>query len=405
MVTIKHIRPVILTAPYGFEGCAENELHLPHRLRCCSMLEVTLSNGLKGIGEGYLGVFAPDVFRSIVELITPHLIGDDLSHGYQHSLLKAKNLTAYWSLQGAAQHVLSALEIALVDVYAKYQDRAAIELFGGARTSSIAMYGSGGDSLHPMFMEQELQQLHQRGIGIIKIRARHNQIDKTVWTINAAKKYGIRVAVDMTQNLAVNGQTAEQVREFAKEVTQRTGEELVFIEECLGLDKLTQLPLLSDDSTLSIAGGEIVTTKEELFERIDRGYYNIVQPDASVLGGIESTINVCHYAQQRGVDAVVHSWGGPVAMMANYIAAFASGSELIEYPMPDFSIRSAMFNFDNYIQNGHLCLPDLPGIGMELTADIESEFSYRPEAVYHCFPLQAGLDILENSHANWHKEQ
>ena len=349
MVTIKGVRPIILTGKYGFTGCAENLLHLPEELRCCSMVEITLSNGLKGVGEGYLGVFAPDVFNSIVRLIAPTLVGCDLTLGYQCSLEKAKNTTAYWSLQGAAQHVISAIEIALVDAFAKYKEVSGIELFGGAKTNAIAMYGSGGDSLHPIYMGQELKQLAERGIKTIKIRARHHQVEKTVWTIKAARQYGIGVAVDMTQNLAINGQTPEEVVTFCEQVYQQTDERLVFVEECLGLDKLIELPLLSEHSDINVAGGEIVTTKQELIERIDRNYYNVVQPDASVIGGIKETIEVCQYAQKSNVKAVVHSWGGAVAMMANYIAAFASDCDLIEYPMPSFELRHALFDFETNI--------------------------------------------------------
>ena len=401
MVTIQSIRPIILTGSYGFPGCAENQLHLPEGLRCCSMVEITLSNGLKGLGEGYLGVFAPDVFSSIVRLIAPTIIGDDLTSGYQASVEKAKNTTAYWSLQGAAQHVISAIEIALVDVFAKYKDVSAIELFGGAKSRAIAMYGSGGDSLHPVYMAQELRQLAKRGIKTIKIRARHHQVEKTVWTINAAKLYGIGVAVDMTQNLAINGQTPEEVVTFCEQVYQQTGERLVFVEECLGLDRLTELPLLSGYADINVAGGEIVTTKQELFERIDHNYYNIVQPDASVIGGIKETIEVCKYAQASHTKAVVHSWGGAVAMMANYIAAFASDCDLIEYPMPNFALRHALFDFETYIQDGKLTLPETLGIGIELSEEVEKEFAYQECALYHCLPLKSGLDALDESHSSW----
>ncbi|MGF1777383.1 enolase C-terminal domain-like protein [Vibrio nomapromontoriensis] len=401
MVTIKSVRPVILTGKYGFTGCAENQIHLPEGLRCCSMVEITLSNGLKGIGEGYLGVFAPDVFSAIVRLIAPTIVGCDLSSGYLATVKKAKNITAYWSLQGAAQHVISAIEIALVDVFSKYKEVPAIALFGGAKKSAIAMYGSGGDSLHPVYMAQELKQLAERGIKTIKIRSRVHQVEKAVWTIKAAKQYGIGVAVDMTQNLAVDGQTPEEVVSFCEKVYEQTGERLVFVEECLGLDKLTELPRLSLSPDIQIAGGEIVTTKQELFERIDSHYYNIVQPDASVIGGIKETIDVCQYAQGSHTKAVVHSWGGPVAMMANYIAAFASDCELIEYPMPNFELRHALFDFESYIQDGKLTLPEKVGIGIELNEEVEKEFAYQESAVYHCIPLASGLEALEESHSNW----
>ncbi|KJY69487.1 hypothetical protein TW78_19305 [Vibrio coralliilyticus] len=401
MVSIKSVRPIILTSDYGFDGCAENLLHLPTGQRTCSMVEITLSNGIKGIGEGYLGVFAPQVFRSIVELIAPSITGDNVEKGYQQVVKKAKNVTAYWSLHGAAQHVISAIEIALVDAYAKLKGVPAVELFGGAKVNEIEMYGSGGDSLHPIYMTKELEQLAVRGICTIKIRARHNQVAKTVWTINKAQQFGIQVAVDMTQNLAVEGQTAQDVIAFQQEVFNQTGHQLVFVEECLGLDKLAQLPELAANPDINVAGGEIVTTKEELLERIERGYYNVIQPDASVLGGIEETIDVCKYAQQHQIRPVVHSWGGPVSMMANYIAAFATGCDLIEYPMPNFAIRQAMFDFDAHIQDGKLRLSDKPGLGIELSPELESEFPYKDSSVYHCFPLESGLDALEQSHGNW----
>ncbi|MGF1680118.1 enolase C-terminal domain-like protein [Photobacterium minamisatsumaniensis] len=401
MSKIINVRPVLLSAPYGFEGCAENVLHLPHGTRGCSIVEITLSNGIKGLGEGYLGVFAPEVFTSIVHLISKAITGDDIANGYQATLAKAKTVTAYWSLQGAAQHAISAIEIALVDALSRSRDIPAVELFGGKQVDSIAMYGSGGDSLNPTYMAEELAQLAQRGIGIIKIRARHNQVDKTVWTINAAKKHRIRVAVDMTQNLTVAGQTAEQVLAFCHQVQQQTGEQLVFVEECLGLDKLEQLPQLAENKNIVVAGGEIVTTKEELFQRIDKGYYNIIQPDASVLGGIEDTIAVCNAAHQQGINPVVHSWGGPVAMMANYIAAFATGCSLIEYPMPHFALRHAMCDLEARIINGHFHLGDDIGLGVTLTPELEAKYSYEETALYHCFPVEDGLVQLEKSHQNW----
>lgn len=405
MAKIVNVRPVLLSAPYGFDGCAENALHLPHGLRNCSMVEITLDNGVTGLGEGYLGVFAPHVFTSIVDLIANAITGDDIGNGITKTIAKAKNVTAYWSLQGAAQHAISAVEIALVDALARSREIPAVELFGGKKVDSIAMYGSGGDSLTPEAMATELSQLAKRGIKTIKIRARHNQVDKTVWTINAAKQHGIGVAVDMTQNLAVEGQTAEQVLAFCTEVKAKTGESLVFVEECLGLDKLEQLPTLAINNNLTVAGGEIVTTKEELFERLNKGYYNVIQPDASVLGGISETIAVCQAAQKTGVNPVVHSWGGPVAMMANYVAAFATGCNLIEYPMPHFALRHAMCDLEGRIKDGHFHLGDDIGLGVSLTPEIEQTFPLSEQAVYHCFPLDEGLKQLEQSHQNWQLPQ
>ncbi len=401
MATIVNVRPVILSAPYGGEGNAENYLHLPNKYRHCSMVEITLDNGIKGLGEGYLGVFAPEVFRSIIDLIGSSIIGENIDKGYDHILSNSKTITAYWSLQGAAQHAISAIEIALVDALSRLREIPAVELFGGKKLPFIPMYGSGGDSLHPKYMKKELEQLHKHGIKIFKIRARSNQIDKTIWTINAAKKLGIRLAVDMTQNLVIEGQSPEQVIEFCDLINKKTGDSFVFVEECLGLDKLELLPKIASKEGIFVAGGEIVTTKEELFYRIKQGYYNIVQPDASVLGGISETIDVCLFAQKHQVQPIVHSWGGAVAMMANYIAAFTTGCSLIEYPMPFFELRNTMCQLDSRIIDGKFYLKDDIGLACTLSSEIEQEFPYRQNATYNCFPYATGVQELEKSHKNW----
>ena len=42
--------------------------------RTIGMVEITLSNGVTGLGEGYMAVFAPLVFKSIVELCKPNIM-------------------------------------------------------------------------------------------------------------------------------------------------------------------------------------------------------------------------------------------------------------------------------------------------------------------------------------------
>jgi L-alanine-DL-glutamate epimerase-like enolase superfamily enzyme len=195
----------------------------------------------------------------------------------------------------------------------------------------------------------------------------------------------INIAIDMTQNLQDPGQSVSDVVKFVNTVEQASGQHLFFVEEVLGPTKVKDYPLLRQQLNVKVAGGEIVTTPQELIERIASGTYDIVQPDATVIGGISAVTEVINTARRYITETVVHCWGGPVGMMANYHAALAGGSTLVEWPMPQFVLREAMVVDSWRIEKGQLWLSEAPGLGVELSPEVEQAFAFQEDAIYHCF--------------------
>ncbi len=385
MSKIKSVRSVLLSAPYADEKSnAEVQIHLTSGYRTCGMVEITLENGIKGLGEGYLAVFAPHVFRETVDLLAPYIIGQDIEKidTLVNNLIVA---TGYWSLQGAARHVVSAFEIAMTDCLSQQKGIPVYEYLGG-KNKPLQMYGSGGDSLLPEYMEEELKALEALGIKSFKIRARPESIAKALWTVERARSFDVSIAIDLTQNLASPGLSVPEVLEFEENLVIETGIIPVFLEEALGMDYLRDLPELTKHAKSKIAGGEIVTTEKELIDRINTQSYHIAQPDATVIGGIGSVMKVFEAARKRNVQTVVHCWGGAVCMMANYHAAIAGDASLVEYPMPQYPLREAMLVKPWEIKDGLLNLHEISGLGVKLTPEIEKEFAFREEAVYNCLP-------------------
>ena len=379
---IKNVRTVLLSAPYADPSNAEVKLHLPSGYRTCGMVEITLENGIKGLGEGYLAVFAPKVFLEITKLLKPVLTGRNLID--RDKILSDLTIaTGYWSLQGAARHVLSAIDIALLDCEARFMGIPVFKLLG-SNNRSLQIYGSGGDSVSRDAMEKELKYIDQLGISIFKIRARKENMDKAIWTINMAGEIGMKVAIDMTQNLVSPGQKTEDVLEFEKFIHEHTGELPFFLEESLGMNYINEYPRLKKEVKSKLAGGEIVTTETELIDRIKHGYYHIVQPDATVIGGISPVMKIFKAAAKNKLEVVPHCWGGPVGMMANYHAAIAGGADFAEWPMPAFPLRDEMVQHPWNIQKGFLHLSGSPGLGVKLTEAIEKKYKFKEEAVYHC---------------------
>ena len=390
MPNIEKIRCVLLSSPYADADDPEIKECFPNGpKRTIGMVEVTLDNGVTGLGEGYLAVFAPLVFKSIVDLCTPQVLGKD-GFDIEHRVRDLRSLCDYWSLQGAARHVIAAFEIALQDAQGKSLGKPVYDLLGGPKSEKIRIYGSGGccDAKDQFFRELDL--LESLGITLYKIRSIKTDIFRTAWVLEEAGRRGIEVGVDMCQNLADPPQAVDDVVGFVEAVHGLTDRRMIFVEEAIGPDCPEGFRELRGKIEVQVCGGEIITTPKEMIERIEADVYDFVQPDASVMGGIAAVMDVFSAAKVKGVDVVVHAWGGAAAIMASYHAAFAAGGKLVEYPMLAFPLGTEMIGDQGRIENGQLFRPTAPGLGLTLTPEMEARYPFDESAVYSCALIDFG---------------
>ena len=384
MLPIEDVRCVLLSSPYADADHPEiRECYPNGPKRTIGMVEVTLGNGVKGLGEGYLAVFAPLVFKSIVDLCAPCMIGQDASD-IARRVRDLRSLCDYWSLQGAARHAISAFEIALQDANAKTLGVPAHEFLGGTASESLAVYGSGGCCGTKEHFIEELEILGSVGIRDYKIRSVSSDVRRTAWVLNEAGRRNVRVGVDMCQNLADPPQAVGDVVSFIESVHDRTPHRIKFIEEAIGPDDPAGFKELRRRTDVLVCGGEIITTPKEMIDRIKDGVYDFVQPDASVIGGMSSVLEIFRAAHENDIGVVVHAWSGAVAMMANYHASFVGGGRFVEYPLLEFPICDEMLGDQANIVDGRLQIPAAPGIGVALTDEIEARYPFDETAVYSC---------------------
>jgi L-alanine-DL-glutamate epimerase-like enolase superfamily enzyme len=390
MPQIASARCILLSSPYADADDPEIKECFPNGpKRTIGMVEITLDNGVKGIGEGYLAVFAPLVFKSIVELCTPQVVGKD-AFDVERRIRDLRSLCDYWSLQGAARHVISAFEIALQDAKGKSLGKPVYDLLGGARLDSIQIYGSGGCCDAKAQFIRELELLQSKGIELYKIRSVKRDIFRTAWILEEAAKRGISVGIDMCQNLADPPQAVEDVVHFVSEVRKASQQPILFLEEAIGPDAPEGFKALRRQIDIPVYGGEIITTPKEMITRMKDGVYDGVQPDASVMGGISAVMDVFAASKETGTRVVVHAWGGAAAIMASYHAAFAADGYLVEYPMLDFPLGAEMIGDQGQIVDGRLIRPTAPGIGVTLTPEMEARYPFDPTAVYSCALIDFG---------------
>lgn len=384
MPKISKIRTVLLSSPYADPDDPEIKECFPNGAkRTIGMVEITLDNGVTGIGEGYLAVFAPLVFKSIVDLAEPYMLGFD-GFDIAGAVRRLRSLCDYWSLQGAARHVISAFEIALQDAKGKSLGMPVYDLLGGAKVENIAIYGSGGCCDAKEQFQRELELLDTKGIKLYKIRSVKRDLYRTAWALDESAKYGVKVGVDMCQNLADPPQAVDEVVSFVEAVHALTPHRMIFLEEAVGPDAPEGFKELRSRIDVPVYGGEIITTPNEMITRMEMGAYDAVQPDASVIGGISAVMDIFEAGRRTKTSVVVHAWGGAAAIMASYHAAFAAGGKLVEFPMLYFPLAEEMIGDQGKIVDGRLLKPTAPGLGLTLTSEMEARYPFDETAVYSC---------------------
>ena len=275
MPKIAKIRCLLLSSPYADADDPEIKECFPNGpKRTIGMVEVALDNGVTGLGEGYLAVFAPLVFKSIVDLCTPRVMGKD-GFDIAARVRDLRSLCDYWSLQGAARHVISAFEIALQDAKGKSLDQPVYDLLGGAKADRIPIYGSGGCCDSKGQFMRELDLLDSLGIKKYKMRSVKTDVLRTAWVLEEAGRRGIEVGVDMCQNLADPPQEVDDVVGFIDAVHALTDKRMIFVEEAIGPDAPEGFKALRARIDVPVCGGEIITTPKEMIEiRGGHGQWN-----------------------------------------------------------------------------------------------------------------------------------
>jgi L-alanine-DL-glutamate epimerase-like enolase superfamily enzyme len=264
--------------------------------------------------------------------------------------------------------------MALWDLKGKAMGVPVYELLGGAKSDSLRLYASGGIDKAPDDLARELAGYVAAGFSAVKIRARWFQLDK-VRISRKAIGHDVALIVDAAQSFQAQPYRFHEALRFAERLAEW---DVAFLEEPLGVEDLEGHRLLAKRSPVPISGGETVTSAVELKRLLDDGVFHIAQPDAAVIGGIGECLDVLRHADYLGLKGVCHAWASAPAQAANIHAAFAAGSEMLEWAMPHNPLREALLSEPWRLCGGRLQRPTAPGLGVRLTEEALREFAYVP---------------------------
>ncbi|MGW8554702.1 mandelate racemase/muconate lactonizing enzyme family protein [Streptomyces tubercidicus] len=373
---IRSVRPVLLSHDYGGQSALA---WVGGRIETwdAALVEITTEDGTRGVGEVAQGIMGAATVPGIVAALTNEIVGLDIDDPTTvGDTLRAA--TAFWSRGGITSGVIAAVEVAALDAVGKARGVPAFELLGAAPHDQIEVYASGGLGTDEQQVIDWCKRMEDDGFRTVKFRAMTGP-DRTIGLVDAVTEVlspTTTFVLDAVQGCARQPWLAEDVLRVGKHL-EALGPR--WFEEPCHADDVDGYAAMRDQLDVPISGVESYSTRGEFERLLSAGGADIIQPDVGMVGGPTEFQRIVARAFEAGADCVPHIWATGVNLMASVHAAFATPRmDLIELCMLPNPLREALLVEPLRVDNSWISRPQQPGLGVELTPEIEERYPFQP---------------------------
>ncbi len=341
-------------------------------------VKVDTDEGIHGVGEGTVNVFAATVEAAIREL-EPRLIGHDPLE--VEALLLATRRDVYTDggqIHGAA---VAAVEMACWDIIGKALQTPVHRLLGGRLHDRVRVYANGWYTVDrtpqafakaarevvelgftamkfdPFGVSWQTQTAHEQDLAISLVEAVRSEVGPGVdLMIEAHSRFGVASALSVAERLAP----------FAP----------AWFEEPVSHHNISALTSVAERSPVPVATGEGFSSLHQFGELLAGGAVGIVQPEPVHLGGIWRTRQVASLAEAHHAVVAPHNAQGPIcSAVSSHLGACVPNF----YIQESFDIFNEAWTRDLVhprfeVVDGFVDVPTGPGLG--ITVDWEQVASH-----------------------------
>lgn len=349
-------------------------------------VRVLTDEGIYGVGEGTLNGFIKTTEAGVHEL--KHLaIGQDPARIQALS----KRLLDSVSLDGGHIHrtVIAAIEVACWDIVGKKLGVPIHQLLGGRVRDSVLGYANGWYRTErtPEAFLEAANVVIERGFKAMKL-------DPFGTAQGFISNDELELSYDICRTLRENlpkgtGILIDVHARFteiaALQAAQKFADlDIFWWEEPTSRDRQETVHWVADRSPIPVATGEMYDTVGQFYALAAGGGVNIFQPEPMSLGGIAPTLAVANLALAHGSHIAPHQSGGPVATAVCLQLAACVPNFLIQEHFDAFNDpwTRELVTWHPVVDaaNGHLSLPDAPGLGIDLNLEAIKAHPYDPHA-------------------------
>jgi len=279
---------------------------------------------------------------------------------------------------------MGAIEIAIYDILGQMAGVPVYELLGGRTSERVRVYGSGGIAATASERIDQARTYANRGFDIVKVRALSDPMANVEYVADLcdALPSDVSIAFDAVQGSAASPWSVTDAIRLGREL-EEYADRLYWYEEPCRAEKLSGYARVRDAVNLRIAGIESRTGRHEFRDVVDAGSVDVLHADVTISGGFSETRTIGGNADAHDIPIGMHVWGTGISQLANvHYAATDPNCEIVEYCQLPNPLREEMLPASFEHNNGFVPVPEEPGLGLDMPADLEDEFEYVPNKGY-----------------------
>jgi galactonate dehydratase len=345
------------------------------------LVEVFTDKGVVGIGESSPYAGPEFLKKTIEEQFKPLLIGKNP--------FDVEHLATAWAGQRPNYAAWAGVDAACWDIIGKALNRPTFEVLAGAGKpeTRLRMYASGGVEYawydKPEALIEEAVRHKEAGYTAFKFRIGSEwkldgmTIGKYIpWVRKLREAVGPQMDLMQESNMRLTLEDCLELAPVLEELGFLWFEEPVRTNEPDSIEK--HLRIREKLKKVRISGGESRGSRYEFKEWLDRGAYQIAQPDCNVTG-ISEGWHIARIAELRGASCCPHNWHGGLTTMANAALVAAIPNHLVlELNQTYNPFKEEIFKDPLVVRKGYMDLHRRPGFGMELNPGVAAKFPFIP---------------------------
>src|SRR5208337_3904575 len=270
------------------EGGWSNELRPEDCVQ--TLVAVHTDEGLIGVGSTFTN---DELVRAALAVLAPLCQGENALEPERVSEKLHQN-TFWLGRGGSLTHAISGIDIALWDLLGQATRQPVGRLLGGTYREKVRPYAS-LLMREPERMRDELLPIKEQGFRAFKIGwgpfgRKSAQVDEAI--VKAARE-----AIGTDCLLMVDPGASDAFWPQGYKWALRTAHmladyDVAWLEEPLPPDALEDYVCLRRAAMVPIAGGEVLTRRQSFQPWIERGAFDIVQPDVTKVGGLSEQLRI-----------------------------------------------------------------------------------------------------------------